>query len=115
MMRSVKSSQRMRRLVAAQITVSGGTPSVTMGGTEVSVADTGAGVVTVTFLKPFAKVPAVTVSPVATAGDAIATVDVLPTVSAVVVKTWDGTDGTTAKDNISFCLIAVGDDVSESY
>lgn len=105
----------MRRLVAAQVTVAAGTPSVTMGSTEISVADTGAGVVTVTFLRPFAKVPAVTVSPIGTAGDAIATLDVLPTVSSVVVKTWDATDGTTAKDNISFALIAVGDDVSDSY
>ena len=115
MLRSVKSSQRNPRMIAVQLAWSGGTPSVVsgLGSTDVTVTDNGTGDVTLTFAKAFARAPIVTASPVAAAGDAIVCLQAQPSVSAVRLVVFDGTDGTTAKDNIPLNVIVVGYDSAD--
>lgn len=115
MLRSVKSSQRGPRLIAVQLAWSGGVPSVVsgLGGTDVTVTDNGVGDVTLTFAKAFARAPIVCALPLAAAGDAIVSLQAQPSATAVRLLVWDGTDGTTAKDNIPLNVIIVGYDSAD--
>jgi len=112
MLRSVKSSQRGPRVVACQIAWSGGVPSLVsgLGSTDVTLTDNGVGDVTLTLAKPFARAAMATALPLSATGDAIVTLQAQPTASVVRLLVWDGTDGTTAKDNIPLNVIIVGYD-----
>ena len=52
-----KVSDRKPRLIAGHIAVSGGTPSIVCGTGDFTIADTGTGVCTVTFVNPFLREP----------------------------------------------------------
>lgn len=79
---------------------------------QVSVADTGTGVKTVTLDDAFADSEYVVQVTVGTA-DAIANVE-LSSSSAFVVDTLDATDGTTAKDAITH-IVVIGSDITDKY
>lgn len=115
MLRSVKSSQRNPRIIAVQLAWSGGVPSVVsgLGSTDVTVTDNGVGDVTLTFAKAFARAPIVTAMPMSATGDAIVTLQAQPSATACRLLVWDGTDGTTAKDNIPLNVHVIGYDSSE--
>lgn len=112
MLRNLKSTQRRPRMIAVQLAWSGGVPSVVsgLGSTDVTVTDNGTGDVTLTFVQPFKRAPIVTASPVAAAGDAIVCLQAQPSATAVRLVVFDGTDGTTAKDNIPLNVHIVGYD-----
>lgn len=57
--KATKISDRLPRLVAGHITWTAGTPAITKGTGDFTIADTGTGVVTVTLVNPFAREPAV--------------------------------------------------------
>ncbi len=115
MLRSVKSSQRAPRVIALQIAWSAGVPSIVsgLGSTDATLTDEGTGDVTITFAKAFARAPIVVASPIAASGDAIVTLDAQPGVASCRLNVWDGTDGTTAKDNIPLNVIIVGYDSAD--
>lgn len=110
MLRQVKSSQRAPRLLAIQVDGTG-TASIVVGGTDATLTDNGTGDYTLTFAKAFARVPTVVVTPISTTGDVIATLDTVAA-GSVIINTWDGTDGTTAKD-IDFHVLIVGYDSAD--
>ena len=113
MLRSIKSQQRLPRMIAVQIAWSGGVPSLINGANEVSLTDNGTGDVTITFAKPFARVPVVNANVVAAAGDAIVCLQAQPTASACRLVVFDATDGTTAKDNIPLNVQIIGFDSAD--
>ena len=79
---------------------------------QVSVADTGTGVKTVTLDEGFAAADYQVHVTVGTA-DAIANVEI-SSASAFIVDTLDATDGTTAKDAITHILV-IGSDITDRY
>ncbi len=115
MLRSIKSNQRAPRIIAAQIAWSGGVPSIVsgLGSTELTVTDNGVGDVTLTFVQPFRRAAMVQATPVSATGDAIVTLQGQPTASACRLLVWDGTDGTTAKDNIPLNVLIYGYDTAD--
>lgn len=115
MLRNIKSSQRLPRMINVQLAWSGGVPSVVsgLGSTDVTVTDNGVGDVTLTFVQPFKRAPFVTAMPVSATGDAIVSLQAQPTVTACRLLVWDGTDGTTAKDNIPLNVRIVGYDSAD--
>lgn len=112
--RSVKSSQRMTRMLAIKVLWSGGVPTVTgMGSTDVTVTDGGTGIVTLTFREAFLREPVVVATPMGTAAlDATVYVTSSAT-TAITLSTFDATDGITAKDNIPLHVIVVGHDAAD--
>lgn len=115
MLRSVKSTQRNPRIIAVQLAWSGGVPSVVsgLGGSDVTVTDNGTGDVTLTWVKPFRRAPIVVATPMSATGDAIVTLQAQPSVTACRLLVWDGTDGTTAKDNIPLNVHVIGYDSAD--
>lgn len=113
MLRSIKNQQRLPRMIACQIAWSAGVPSLVNGSNEVSLTDNGVGDVTLTFAKAFARVPVAVASPVAAAGDAIVCLQGQPSATACRFVVFDGTDGTTAKDNIPLNVMILGFDSAD--
>lgn len=117
MLREVKCPQRKMRMLALRITGTG-TAAINEGASNGSangatLTDNGTGDYTITFGTAFGRAPVCTVTPVATAGDVIATIHTVST-SAVRITTWDGTDGTTAKDAVFHLLVVGADAVDEN-
>lgn len=111
MRRSIKSAQRSVRQLHFIVSADG-TTVTGLDKNQVSVADTGTGVKTVTLDEAFASSDYIVQVTVATA-DAIPQISITSS-SVFVVNTFDATDGTTAKDAI--CHISViGSDISERY
>lgn len=109
--RAPQCRQRLVHIIAARVDGTG-TASILEGGNELTLTDNGTGDYTLTFATAFARVPVVVVTPISTTGDVIATIDSV-SVSSVTINTWDGTDGTTAKD-IDFHILIVGFDAADA-
>ncbi len=103
MLREIKGTQRLPRVLAFRVTGTG-TAVINEGNFDATLTDNGTGDYTLTFAKPFARTPVVMITPVGAAGDIIATIDTVST-TAVIVNTWDATDGTTAKDGVFHVLV----------
>lgn len=111
MERSIKSRQRKVRMLSFTVSADGTTVSG-LDKNQVSVADTGTGVKTVTLDEAFASSDYQVHVTVGTA-DAIANVEISSS-SSFVVDTLDATDGTTAKDAIVHVLV-IGSDIVDRY
>lgn len=59
MLREVKTSQRLPRLLALEVNGVGGSPAILVGKFDATLADNGTGDYTLTFAKPFARSPVV--------------------------------------------------------
>lgn len=109
--RSIKSKQRAIRQLHFIVSADG-TTVTGLDKLQVSVADTGTGVKTVTLNDAFASSDYVVQATVATA-DAIANVEITDA-SSFIIDTLDATDGTTAKDAIVHITVT-GSDVTDRY
>lgn len=108
MKRPVETRQRKIRMLNFEVSADG--TSVTgPDALEVSVADTGTGVKTVTLNEPFPATAKYIVQCTVGTADAIANV-AKTSASVFVVDTLDATDGTTAKDAIVYVTV-IGTDV----
>ena len=111
MQRSIQSAQRKVRQLHF-VANAAGTALTGLDAAQVSMADTGTGVKTITLDTAFASSDYVVQVTTATA-DTHAEVSITSS-SVFVVNTFDATDGTTAKDAI--CHITVtGSDISDRY
>lgn len=119
--RSVKGSQRMMRMLGIQVAWSAGVPSVTGDGftdlasnglAATGVIDNGQGDVTLVFKEAFGRAPTVNAMCLSTVGDAIVTIHSVST-TQVRLLVWDGTDGTSAKDNIPLHVMVYGSDTAD--
>ena len=110
MLREIKSTQRLARLIGLRVDGTG-TASILAGGHDAVLTDTGTGDYLLTFVQPFARLPVVTISPIGAAGDIVATIGTV-SASAVQILGWDGTDGTTAKD-MDFHVLVLGYDSAD--
>jgi hypothetical protein len=111
MERSIKTKQRKLRMLSFTVNAAG-TAITGPDQKQVSVADTGTGVKTVTLNDAFADTEYVVQVTVGTA-DAIANVEISSS-SSFVVDTLDATDGTTAKDAITHITV-IGSDITDKY
>lgn len=107
---ALRSSQRKPRIVAGRVTYSGGTPSVTIGAGDFTVADTGTGVCTVTLTKPFAREMAVFGAGRSTR----ISLESSASASSFVLNSISASAGTLA-DPTSFDFIAIGSDDLTEY
>lgn len=110
MLREIKGSQRNSRVLAFRVNGTG-TAAILEGSFDAAITDNGVGDWTLTFTLPFTRVPVVVCSPSSATGDIILTKNTT-SISAVQIKGWDGTDGTTAKDAI-FDVIVYGFDSAD--
>ena len=111
MRRSIKSAQRSVRIVSFTVSADGATVSG-LDAAQVTVADTGTGVKTVTLSEGFASADyqvQVTTGTADTLAQAAIT-----SVTSFAVSSFDSTDGTTAKDAICYITV-IGSDTSERY
>lgn len=111
MFRSIKSKQRKVRQLSFTVSADG-TTVTGLDKNQVSVADTGTGVKTVTLDDAFAASDYQVLVTVGTA-DAIANVEISSS-SEFVIDTLDATDGTTAKDALVHVLV-IGSDILDRY
>lgn len=111
MERSIKGKQRKLRQLAFIASADGSTLSG-LDSLQVSMADTGTGVKTITLDEAFASSDYIVQVTTATA-DSVAQVSITSS-SVFVVNTFDSTDGTTAKDAICHITV-IGSDVSDRY
>ena len=100
--RSIKGRQRLPYLIAIQIDGTTATPTETEGGNEYAITDNGVGDWTITFSQAFQRAPVVTAT-TATANSILQIFSV--SASAVRIKAFQGTDGTTAVDVIFHALV----------
>ncbi len=114
MLRKIQSAQRGVRLISVQLAWSGGVPSLITGTGEVTVTDNDVGDVSLTLVVPGKRVCHAVASPIAAAGDAIVCLQAQPTASVVRLVVFDGTDGTTAKDNIPLNVLIVAMDSADA-
>ena len=111
MERSIKSAQRSVRQLSFTVSADGATVSG-LDKYQVSVADTGTGVKTVTLDKAFASADYQVLVTTATA-DSVAQAPISSS-SVFLINSFDSTDGTTAKDAICHILV-IGSDVLDRY
>jgi uncharacterized NAD(P)/FAD-binding protein YdhS len=111
MRRSIQSSQRKVRQLAFVVSADG-TTVTGLDKNQVSVADTGTGVKTVTLDEAFASADYCVLVTTVTA-DTHAEVSITDA-QTFVVNTFDATDGTSAKDAICHILV-IGSDVTARY
>jgi MinD-like ATPase involved in chromosome partitioning or flagellar assembly len=111
MERSIKTKQRKVRQLSFTVSADG-TTVTGLDKNQVSVADTGTGVKTVTLDDAFAASDYQVLVTVGTA-DAIANVEISSS-SEFVIDTLDATDGTTAKDALVHVLV-IGSDILDRY
>jgi len=111
MERSIKTKQRKVRQLSFTVSADG-TTVTGLDKNQVSVADTGTGVKTVTLDDAFAASDYQVLVTVGTA-DAIANVEISSS-SEFVIDTLDATDGTTAKDALVHVLV-IGSDIVDRY
>lgn len=108
MLRDIKGTQRLPRLLALKL-VGTGTAALTQGSTDATLVDNGTGDYTLTFAKPFARVPVVTHASLTSEVNA----QIVPSKTGIAVKTF-GVDGTTAKDAV-LDLLVLGWDAEDQY
>lgn len=104
-------SQRKARIVAGRVTYTAGTPAITAGAGEFTIADTGTGVLTVTMTRPFAREFAVIGAARTTAK---IQVNAATTASVAVLNIMSISAGT-AVDPTSVDFIAIGSDDLTEY
>lgn len=107
----LQGTQRKARMIAGRVSYSGGTPSVTVGTGDFTVADTGTGICTITLAKPFAREFAI-IGGVRTG--ARFSLETSTTTSVAVINTPTTAAGTLA-DPTSFDFIAIGSDDLTEY
>lgn len=112
MLREIKGTQRLPRLLAFKLTGTG-TAALNEGGSDATLTDNGTGDYTLTFTRAFLRAPVVIATPVASAGDVICSLHTIST-SAVRIVAFDGTDGTTAKDAVLHIMV-LGWDTADTY
>lgn len=110
MQRPIQGTQRHNRLLAFRVTGTG-TATINESAHLAAITDNGVGDYTLTFTQPFVRTPVVTAG-VLTA-DCIHQISSIST-TAVRVKLFDATDGTTAKDGL-FHLLVLGWDSADQY
>ncbi len=110
MLREIKSSQRLPRMLGLRVDGTG-TASILEGGSDATLTDNGTGDYTLTFAKAFLRVPTVVVTPIGAAGDIAVTLGAIAA-GSVQILGWDGTDGTTAKD-MDFHVLVLGNDTAD--
>jgi len=106
MKRSIKSPQRLVRMLSAQLT---GTGTAALGGTcanQLSLVDNGTGDYSITFDSAFEQIPEVVVTP--QTADTIVQID-NKAKTGVDILCFDATDGTTAKDAVVDVMILGSD------
>lgn len=109
MLREIKGTQRLPRLLALKLTGTG-TAALGQGSTDATLVDNGTGDYTITFAKPFTRVPVVVASSLTAA-----TIIKMHSISAtaVQIKTY-AVDGTTAQDAV-LDILALGWDAADQY
>jgi len=107
--KATKVTDRLPRLVAGRIEWSGGTPSIACGTGDFTIADTGTGVVTVTYTNPFLREPA-SLANQNVAGNV--TLNAANSVSASVFNCFNAAGALTDPADLHFMTIGY-DDVSE--
>lgn len=112
MKRPIETQQRKMRQIAF-IANAAGTALSGPGALEVSMADTGTGVKTITLDKPMGSATQYVVSVTTATADTVAQVSIT-SASVFVINTFDSTDGTTAKDAICHVIVC-GSDVAQQY
>lgn len=101
MLREIKGTQRLPRMLA--ISVDGtGTASIVEGSTDVSLTDNGTGDYTLTFAKALARTPVVVASPLT--ADRFAQIHTV-SASAVTIKTFKVSDQTAADADFHVLLL----------
>lgn len=109
MLREIKGTQRLPRLLQFKVTGTG-TAAITEGGSDGTLVDNGTGDYTITFAKPFARTPAVNGLVIRGSTSLVARVHALST-TAIQVKLF-AVDGTTATDG-AFDLSILGWDAAD--
>lgn len=112
MLREIKSSQRLARILSFKVTGTG-TAAINQGSFDGTLVDNGTGDWTITFTKPFARAPICIATALAATGDIITCIKTA-TATAVNVVQFDATDGTTAKDGVFFLNVIGYDSVDET-
>lgn len=107
----VFSSQRKPRIIGGRVTYSGGTPSITIGAGDFTIADTAVGQCTITLTKPFAREFAIC-GAVRTASRF--NLEIPNTASVALIDTLGTASGALA-DPTSFDFIAIGSDDATEY
>lgn len=108
MLREIKGTQRLSRMLALKL-VGTGTAALTQGSTDATLVDNGTGDYSITFAKPFARIPVVTVASLTT----VVNTQIVPSKTGIAVKSFS-VDGTTAKDAV-LDLIVLGWDAEDQY
>lgn len=108
MLREIKGTQRLPRMLALKLTGTG-TAVLGQGSTDASLVDNGAGDYSLTWNKPFARVPVV----IAQSLTADVITQVTPSKTGCAVKAF-ASDGTTAKDAVLDILV-LGWDAEDQY
>lgn len=109
MLRDIKGTQRLSRLLALKLTGTG-TAALGQGSTDATLVDNGTGDYTLTFVKPFTRVPVVVASSLtAEVNIKIHAIDA----QSVQIKCF-AVDGTTAKDAVLDILV-LGWDAADQY
>lgn len=109
MLRDIKGTQRLPRMLALKL-VGTGTAALTQGSTDATLVDNGTGDYSVTFNKPFARVPVV----VASSLTAVVNTQIVPSKTGISVKAFS-VDGTTAKDAVLDLLVLGWDAEDQNY
>lgn len=104
--KTTRCSDRYPRLVAGQVEWSAGTPSIKTGTGDFTIADTGTGVVTVTFANPFLREPMVLVNQ-NKAGNC--TVNAAAGVSSIVLNAFNAAGAATDPDDMHFMVFGYDD------
>jgi hypothetical protein len=108
MLREIKGTQRLSRLLALKITGTG-TAAIGEGVRDATLVDNGTGDYTLTFLKPFVRSPVVTVTTLTANTRAEVSA---ASVSACTIKIKD--DAQVATDGVFFVLV-LGWDATDTY
>lgn len=113
MKREAQCVQRRTRIIPVRITWSAGTPSIAEGTGHITIADTGPGIVTVTYVTPFARQPVLVPGCViTTTGDALLAVFRAPAVTGVIVEISD--DAGTLADPTALHFLIWGFDTADA-
>lgn len=112
MLREIKSSQRRVRKLFFKVTGTG-TAAINQGGTDAVLTDNGTGSYKLLFNTPGQRLLSCSVTPISDAGDVVATVhsDTGPT--KLEIRTFEASDGTTAKDAVFYAEAVLSDDAAE--
>lgn len=109
--KSTRVTDRLPRLIAGHVSYLTGTPSIVCGTDDFTIADTGTGVLTVTFTNPFLREPVVLANK-DTAGNV--TLNAAASVSGMVLNSFNGAGSAADPADLHFMVIGF-DDATEHY